>query len=95
MPSRGGSSLSKRFGTSSQNFKPVSTLLPAIEGAHEEGITTEDVYNPKVNMRTGSRVSSARPLFSNFSAKTLKKNVDHATNLVKNYGGTNNMKSPE
>jgi len=94
--SRVGSSLSKRVTGLAHNYKSSGVILPAIDGIHEEGITSEDVvYNPRTTTQPGSRATSARPLFSNFSAKTFKKNVDHATKLVKNYAGNHNHKSSE
>ena len=83
--------MSKRITGLTQNYKSSGVILPAIEGIHEEGITSEDVvYNPRTTTQPGSRATSARPLFSNFSAKTFKKNIDHATKLVKNYAGNPN-----
>lgn len=89
--------MSKRYAASTHNLKPGGTILPVIEGpTHEEGLTTEAVvYNPRGNLGPNSRVSSARPLFSNYNAKTFKKNVNHVNNLVHNYVGTNYHKSPE
>ena len=88
--SRVGSSLSKRFTSPNQNFKSTGVILPAIEGINEEGMTSENlVYNPR-----GNTASSTRPLFSNFSAKSFRKNLEHANKLVKNYTG-NNIKSSE
>lgn len=87
--SRVGSSLSKRFTSPNQQFKSTGIILPAIEGIHEEGMTTENlVYNPR-----GNTAASSRPLFSNFSTKSLKKNIDHANKLVQNYAGNKNIKS--
>ena len=88
--------MSKRFVSSTQNFKQQigGPNLPAIDGINEEEMTIEN-QAPRNKVNLGGRALSAKPFFGNLSSKALKKNLDHATNLMKNHVPTLHHKSPE
>ena len=88
--------MSRRFVSSTQNFKQQigGSNLPAIDGINEEEMITENKALRNKNNLAG-RALSAKPFFGNLNSKALKKNLEHATNLMKNHAPAFHHKSPE